>query len=166
MLERIIRFVANHEDCLSRSLEIGHITGSAWILDSSGAYALLTHHRKLDRWLQPGGHVEDDTDILASALREAREETGLEGVRPLSDQIFDVDVHRIPSRGGEAEHFHYDVRFLFEADRAAPLSISSESRELAWVEISKVAELNPEESMRRLVGKSLQRLNGRAPDSH
>ena len=161
MLEQMIRFVAEHEDCLSRSLGLGHVTGSAWILDSSGAYALLTHHRKLGRWLQPGGHVEDDADILASALREAREETGLVDVRPLSEGIFDVDIHRIPSRGAEAEHFHYDVRFLFEADRAAPLRVSSESRELAWVEVTKVAELNPEESMRRLVRKSQHRLAGR-----
>ena len=84
-LDRIIKFVRNHDHCCDRTLAVGHITASCWIIDETFRYALLTHHRKLDRWLQLGGHIEDDRDILSAALREAREESGLDdkGVPPM-----------------------------------------------------------------------------------
>ncbi len=112
------------------------------------------HHGKLDRWLQLGGHVDGNPDLAAAALREAQEESGLQSVRLASAAIFDVDRHAIPARGAEPEHWHYDVRFLFEADPAEPLVVSDESHELAWVELDRVAALNPSESLARLVRKS------------
>ncbi len=131
------------------------MTGSAWIVDCERTHALLTHHRKLDKWLQLGGHADGDPDILRVALREAREESSLEAIRPVSEEIFDVDIHAIPARGGEPAHFHYDVRFLLEADRAAALAVSEESRSLAWVPLDRVAELNGEESVLRMVRKTV-----------
>ena len=157
MLAEYIPFIRAHPDCLWRTCLTGHLTASAWVVDSARRHTLLTHHHKLDRWLQLGGHVDGDADLLAAATREAREESGLAGVRAVSAEIFDVDRHRIPARGAEPEHWHYDVRFLFEADPAEPLVVSNESKELAWVGLGSVATLNPSESLARMVRKTPSR---------
>ena len=154
MVARLRHFVETYIDCFERSLQIGHITGSGWVVDHERAHALLTHHRKLNKWLQLGGHADGDPDALRVALREAREESGLTMIRPVSDAIYDIDIHVIPARDSEPEHLHYDVRFLLEAGRAAPLLASGESRSLAWTPLTKIAGLNPEESMARMVAKT------------
>ena len=153
-LDRLTRFVKDHPDCFERALQIGHITGSAWVIDRQRTHALLTHHRKLDKWLQLGGHADGDPDVLQVALREAREESNLDAIRPVSEVIYDIDIHAIPARGTDPEHLHYDVRFLLEADRAAPIRASHESRSIAWTPLDKIATLNPEESMTRMVAKT------------
>ncbi len=155
MLAQITDFVAQYDNCFERTLQIGHITGSAWIIDRDRSHALLTHHRKLDRWLQLGGHSDGDANTLNVALREGVEESGLSGLRPVSELIFDVDVHLIPARKGEPDHYHYDVRFLLEADRHTPLVISEESNQLAWVPLTEILNLAPDDSIRRMVAKSL-----------
>lgn len=152
-----IAFVEAHADCLLRSCVPGHLTGSAWIVSPDRMRTLLTHHRKLDKWLQLGGHADGDEDLLAVALREAREESGLATVRPISTAIFDVDRHWIPPRKTDPGHYHYDLRFLIEADPTEPIMISSESKDLAWVAIAEVTALNPEESMARMVRKMNRR---------
>ena len=154
MLEDITAFVRAHENFYSRELLIGHLTGSAWIVDETFSHALLLHHGKLNKWLQPGGHIEDDADLLSAALREAREETGV-AVHPHSATIFDVDIHEIPARPDEPAHFHYDIRFLLIADRTAPLLVSSESMDLAWVALSEIETLTQEESVLRMGRKTL-----------
>jgi 8-oxo-dGTP pyrophosphatase MutT (NUDIX family) len=154
MLARMRNFVQRNPDCFSPSLASGHITGGAWILDRTRRYALLTHHRKLDKWLQLGGHADGETDALAIALREAREESGLTTIRPVSHTIFDVDVHPIPARGVQPAHCHYDIRFLMEADRSEALQVSSESKALAWVEIAAISRYSTEASMVRLAAKT------------
>jgi len=154
MLEQIKQFVCRYDDFHSRAQQAGHLTGSAWILDNDRTHALLTYHGKLDCWVQLGGHVENDADMLSAAWREACEESGLLEVQPLSDSIFDVDVHAIPANPKEPAHFHYDIRFLFTADRNIPFVVSSESKALAWVELGKIAELTSEESVLRMVCKT------------
>jgi len=149
-----MQFAAANPDCLWRTCAPGHFTASAWIVDPARRRTLLTHHRKLDRWLQLGGHADGDPDLLAVALREAREESGLAGVRPVASDIFDLDRHLIPARPGEPEHLHYDVRFLLEADPAQPLVVTRESKDLAWIELAAVATLNPEESLLRMVRRT------------
>ena len=152
MLESITAFVSEYDNFYSRELSIGHITASAWIVDESQSHALLLHHGKLNKWLQPGGHIEDDADILAASIREAREETGVD-VNPHSEKIFDVDIHEIPARLSEPAHFHYDIRFLLIADMTAPLLVSSESKDLAWVDLSDIETLTQEESVLRMARK-------------
>jgi 8-oxo-dGTP pyrophosphatase MutT (NUDIX family) len=155
MTAATIGFVEAHPDCLLRSCVPGHLTGSAWIVNADRTRTLLTHHHKLDKWLQLGGHADGDGDLLAVALREAREESGLTWLRAVSAEIFDCDRHLIPARGAEPEHYHYDLRFMIEADPTESLVISSESKDLAWVEVAHVTTLNPEESMARMVRKSV-----------
>ena len=154
MLAEYGPFIAAHPDCLWRTCLEGHLTASAWIVDAGRARTLLTHHRKLDRWFQLGGHVDGEADLAAAALREAREESGLTRLRLVSPEVFDVDRHRIPARGAEPEHWHFDVRFLIEADPTEPLGISEESKDLAWVRLEEVAALNPSESIARMVRKT------------
>ena len=154
MTAATLRFVETHADCLQRTCVPGHLTGSAWIVSPDRTRTLLTHHHKLDKWLQLGGHADGDGDLLAVALREAREESGLAAVRAVAAEIFDCDRHLIPARGVEPEHYHYDLRFMIEADPAEPLVISNESKDLAWIELARVTALNPEESMARMVRKT------------
>jgi 8-oxo-dGTP pyrophosphatase MutT (NUDIX family) len=153
-LETIRAFVRREPQCFSRELAAGHVTGSAWVLDKERARVLLTHHRKLDLWLQLGGHADGDSNVARVALREAREESGLSSVVRVGDTIFDVDVHVIPARGREPAHYHYDIRYLFEADRREPLRISSESKDLAWIELARVASVATDSSVLRMVAKS------------
>ena len=154
-LEKTIRFVEKYENCHDRELGVGHITASAWITNPQRSHALMTHHQKLDRWLQLGGHTEDDADILSAALREAREESGLLEITPVSRAIFDVDVHLIPARKDDAEHFHYDIRFLLEADHSQTLVISSESKDLRWFNQPALEALHEGASIDRMVQKML-----------
>ncbi|MCY7353169.1 MAG: NUDIX hydrolase [Cytophagaceae bacterium] len=151
---RIIRFVSEHPDCFERTLAVGHVTGSAWIVDPARQQTVLLHHLKLDRWFQPGGHCDGDSDVQRVAFREANEETNLV-VKPIDRNIFDLDIHRIPGNSREAAHLHYDVRFLLEADPSQPLMPNSESKALAWVPLEKVVLYNPDASLMRMVAKSL-----------
>lgn len=164
MTQATIDFVEQHPSCFERSLLKGHVTGSAWIVSPDRQQTLLIHHRKLDRWLQPGGHADGDPDVGAVALREAQEETGLTTLNlvtpagPDSDSsgvvpIFDVDIHPIPARNGVPEHLHYDIRFLVEADPAEPLGFSDEIKNIRWFFMNEVASITDSESVLRLIQK-------------
>lgn len=118
----------------------GHITGSSWIVDSTGKYVLLTHHAKLNRWLQPGGHADGQEDVMAVAQREAYEETGLTSLEPVMQSIFDLDIHPIPARADFPAHLHYDIRFLFVANRDEAFTVTDESHDLAWIAYNDIPE--------------------------
>ncbi len=154
MRDRVVALIERNADAFERSLLSGHVTASAWIVDPSRTRALLLHHRKLDRWLQPGGHADGDADLRRAALREAREETGLTTLRFANDRIYDVDVHAIRARPGEPAHEHFDVRFVLEADPAEPLVGNRESREVAWIALDALADYGVDESVLRLARKT------------
>jgi len=133
----------------------GHITASAWIVDKNKTHALLIHHAKLNRWLQPGGHADGDEDILNVATREVNEETGLTDLTLLVPGIFDLDIHPIPSRKDFPEHLHYDIRFAFIVSRKDDLKISDESRDLKWIHLEDVPALtNQNASILRMIQKT------------
>jgi 8-oxo-dGTP pyrophosphatase MutT (NUDIX family) len=148
-----IEFVKQNPLCFERSLQVGHVTGSALVIDETGEFVLLMHHRKLNRWFQPGGHADGESDILQVALKEAQEETGLEQIEIISSSIFDVDVHLIPANSKDPAHYHYDIRFLLKANKEEPLKINSESKNLAWIPLTEVALYNDSESLLRMVRK-------------
>lgn len=155
VVDRLAAFVNGEPNCFERTTKEGHITGSAWIVDPTGSRVLLTHHRKLDKWLQLGGHADGDSDVLAVAIREAREESGVEDVAPMSTEIFDVDIHSIPARGEEPEHFHYDIRFVLRAAHTDHI-VSDESHDLAWVPIHSIGDYTTEGSMLRMAHKHVR----------
>lgn len=128
------------ENPFLRSRLAGHFTGSAWLVSADGARVLLTHHRKLDRWLQLGGHADGERDLARVALTEAGEESGLTGL-VLEDGavLFDIDKHWIPERKDVPGHWHYDARYVVRALGNEAFVVSEESLALAWREVTDVA---------------------------
>lgn len=164
---RIVDFVRSTPACFERSHEAGHITGSAWVINCDHRRTLLTHHRKLDKWLQLGGHVDGQPDVLAAALREAREESGIECIEPIRKNIFDVDVHWIPPRNQELGHYHHDIRFLVrvtDPSRERSIIISDESHDLRWFSIDDFQPVDADESVLRMWTKWRQVLSNGKPE--
>ncbi|MFP6654049.1 MAG: NUDIX hydrolase [Myxococcota bacterium] len=158
-IDRIQTLVANEQRCFHRDCFPGHITASAWIVSRESGAALFTHHRKLGRWLQLGGHVDGDPDLLASAIREAEEESGLRDFESLPKgpvcEILDVDVHDIPARASEPRHQHHDIRFLLQvSDQQAIVHQASESKEIRWFDAAAFAAQFDEESLTRMARKA------------
>jgi len=151
--ENTLGFVSRTPNCASRETLAGHVTASAWILSPDLKSALLTHHKKLGRWFQLGGHVEEDRSIQAAALREAREESGISKIDLLDEALFDIDVHLIPERKGTPAHYHYDCRFLMVAgDRE--FMVSEESNDLAWLNLTEIPQSLADDSIVRMQSKT------------
>ncbi|MBA8683596.1 NUDIX hydrolase [Stenotrophomonas tumulicola] len=126
-------------DPFLRERVAGHFTASAWLVSADGTRVLLTHHRKLGRWLQLGGHADGDHDLARVAMNEAEEESGLTGLVLDDPAIFDLDKHWIPERGDVAGHWHYDVRFVIRAGASEAFVVSEESLDLAWRPVAEIA---------------------------
>jgi 8-oxo-dGTP pyrophosphatase MutT (NUDIX family) len=147
---RMLDLIERHpQDAHRRTLLEGHLTASALVVDARFERALLTHHRKLGRWLQLGGHCDGDANLAHVALREATEESGIPDLAVLPTPI-DLDIHAIPARGSEPEHFHYDTRFLVVAPPGAIEVLSEESHALRWLASGELASLSADASVRRL----------------
>jgi 8-oxo-dGTP pyrophosphatase MutT (NUDIX family) len=164
VVDRIRALVTEHADCFERTCRPGHITGSAWVLSHDRTCCLLVHHAKLNRWLQPGGHADGETEIAEVALREAQEETGLTRLTlpTFAGQLvpLDLDVHLIPERRRpdgsliDDAHEHHDVRFLLIAEPDQETVLSEESHDLGWFTHDEVLALTNEESVLRMLRKA------------
>ncbi|WP_341225015.1 NUDIX hydrolase [uncultured Arcticibacterium sp.] len=152
MREKLLLFVKEHENCFERSLLIGHVTASCWVINKSRSKVLLIHHAKLNKWLQPGGHCDGNEHTYKVAEKELLEETGLVALTENSN-IFDVDIHVIPERKGVPEHKHYDIRYLFQVDEEAPLVQNHETLGMKWIAMVDVPTLSSEESILRMINK-------------
>lgn len=153
--DTVLDFFLDHPDAAERSCAVGHLTGSALVVEATGRRTLLMLHRKLGRWFQPGGHADGDANLAAVALREATEETGIDGLRVALPAI-DVDVHRVQPPGSEP-HLHLDARFLVVAPAGAAEQANEESLALRWVTEDELDALDPpvDDSTRRLVRRGL-----------
>ncbi len=129
---KMLDFLQTYPDCCERSLQIGHFTASAFLLNKQGTHALLMHHAKLNIWVQPGGHADGKTDLLAVALNEAQEESGILHITPLLTSIFDIDIHDIPPYKHEPAHQHYDVRFILKVMSDEFVVQNHEAHDLQW----------------------------------
>ncbi len=134
----LIELLEQTPDAFERETLPGHVTASAFILNSACDAILLTHHSKLDCWLPLGGHCDGIRDPRFSALRESYEESGLNRITMLQQELFDIDIHDIPAGDQMPVHTHYDLRFLLQADDAARLRPTNESKALAWVRLDEL----------------------------
>ena len=152
---KMLNFFDNHDGCFEKDNLPGHFTGSAWVISPDKNKILMTHHKKLNMWLQLGGHADGEKDLKSVALKEAKEESGFNNFSILSEEIFDLDIHKIEPMNEEPEHLHYDVRFLLEADpNEQNIIISEESHDVKWIHLDNVLEYNSEESISRMVKKT------------
>jgi len=151
----MLKFLDDETGYFLRNSYNGHFTGSAWIVSPDRSRILMTHHKKLGKWIQLGGHADGENDLLKVALREAKEESGIQQFKVFSEEIFDLDIHEIPQNNSELGHLHYDVRFLIEADPTGEaVIISDESHDVTWIPLADVAKLNPEVSIQRMKKKT------------
>jgi 8-oxo-dGTP pyrophosphatase MutT (NUDIX family) len=164
VVEQVRQLVDNAPDCFQRTCRPGHITGSAWVLSADCSHCLLLHHRKLNRWLQPGGHADGQHQIEQVALREAREESGLARLELVQEGPLlvplDIDVHTISARRDsqgnlvEDAHQHHDFRFLLIAPKGQPLVKNEESNDIGWFSPERLLEVTREESLLRMLRKA------------
>ncbi len=143
-------FIQKNPLCFERTLEEGHLTASCWLWNKERTACLFTLHKKLKKWLQLGGHADGDSDLLQVALKEAKEESGIEALEVLSEEIFDLSIHEIPTNSKEKAHLHYDVRFLLRATTNTPFVISSESDDLKWIRLDDFNQYELDPSILRM----------------
>lgn len=159
----MIRKLADEHDILSQYCQVGHVTGSALVVDVEKQRILLHFHKKLKRWLQFGGHMEDDEfDPAVTAHREAIEESGLTDLTWLIDNQLplDIDVHEIPARGNFPEHLHLDFRYVLATKQPNSVQVGDdESDQFRWLSFAEAAQLEDaiDPALHRLIGKA-QRL--------
>jgi 8-oxo-dGTP pyrophosphatase MutT (NUDIX family) len=136
--------------------ETEHITASAVVAQPDGSAFLLVHHRRLDRWLQPGGHIEpEDESTLAAALREAREETGIQSFEtPFDGRILDLDVHPIPAFPDRPPHVHFDLRYVATTRRDPPPHPSDEVLAARWFGLVEALAAGVDASLARALKKA------------
>ena len=152
---KMLNFFENLDGCFKKDNLPGHFTGSASVISPDKNKILMTHHKKLNMWLQLGGHADGEKDLKLVAIKEAKEESGFNNYSILSEEIFDLDIHMIESINEEPEHLHYDVRFLLEADpNEQNIIISEESNDVKWIHLDDVLEYNSEGSISRMVEKT------------
>ena len=158
--DEMIAFCDAHPDALLRTCAPGHLTGSAVVLDATGAHVLLMLHRKLGRWLQMGGHCDGDGDLAAVALREATEESGIAGLRLLPEPV-DLDIHPVPCPPGHAGR-HLDVRYVALAPPGVAAPGNRESIAVRWFPLDRLPT-GSDPGTRRMVEAAVARAGASRP---
>ena len=160
---QVLGLLAEHgADLADRTTAPGHLTGSALVVDAAGERVMVMLHRKLRRWLQPGGHADGDHELAGVALREATEETGIEGLRVRVPAV-DLDVHQVDHGDALGAHLHLDLRFVVVAPPGAEPSGNHESLDLRWVTPEELADLADEDGLVRLAAAGLAALRSSPP---
>ena len=149
----IIQFLKTNEIIIGTQNTEGHVVASAWIVNPKRDKVILSHHRILDIWVQLGGHTDEGETAYEAALREGYEESGLEQIKDLDFKIFDLDVHYFPETKKRKAHYHYDIRYIFEADENQKIIVSNESKDVRWIPFEELAIYTEEKELHRMMGK-------------
>jgi 8-oxo-dGTP pyrophosphatase MutT (NUDIX family) len=148
MVGRALELVGTGDSSNRDRFDPGHFTASGFVVSPDGSALLLIHHRRLDRWLQPGGHIDpEDVSPIAAAAREVLEETGV-AAEPILEDLVDLDIHPIPPRAPEPAHEHFDLRFAFRALDAEVIA-DEEVNDAVWVPWSQIESYAVDDSVIR-----------------
>lgn len=155
-----LRLLHTNPRCLWRDdFAPGHITGSVLVSNLDCTRVLLLHHKKLNLWVQFGGHCDGDGDVYTAALREMTEECGITPDSVIgTSAIFDLDIHAIPERGTEPEHLHFDVRFHVRFDDTKPIPGSDENQKYQWFDLDAAEALVPRDHGRWRMFQKLRQI--------
>lgn len=158
-IRQLVQFLSMGNSHYDRTNLLGHVVADAWIVNPERNSVVLIEHGAHKVWTAPGGHCDGDTDVLATARREAWEETGLADINLLlGGGIYDINVSLVPTRDThgklEPSHIHFDICFAFEAPQDAILKISDESTGLAWVLFEDSSALKTSASFQRRLLKT------------
>lgn len=146
----IIDFIEKNDDAFLRTNLVAHITASSWVVNRSRDKVLMIYHNIYDSWAWTGGHADGDTDLLAVALRECREETGITNVRPVSEDIFSLEILTVDGHEKRGKyvpcHLHLNITYLLEADESDVLHIcEAENSGAKWFSLADALKASSEQ---------------------
>ncbi len=150
---KMLDLLNSNPNCFERTCLHAHFTASAWVINKDKTQVVLLHHKKLNRWFQPGGHADGNINLWEVACKEMEEETGITQFLNNNKNIFDIDIHTIPAHKEVPTHNHYDVRFIFIVPNKTTLLQNEESNELCWVAMADIEKYTSEKSILRMVKK-------------
>ena len=151
-VDRCLHFLLNDPACFERSNRHGHFTGSSLIVDPAAGKTLLVHHKKYNRWVQPGGHSDGIRDTFFTAWEEAFQESGLKDIRPIAPwKIADVNIQPVERYEDVPPHLHYDLRYFFRAFSSETVVVSDESYDVAWFLPEEMPRHDDDDELVRLV---------------
>ena len=161
--EIIIKYMDTFDDVITRNNEIGHLTSSCWIVNKEKTKVLMAYHNIYDSWAWTGGHADGDSDLLNVSLKEAREETGLEKVEPLSNKIFSLEVLGVDGHMKKGKyvssHIHLNVTYLLCVDENETLHIKKdENSGVKWFELDDAVKVSNEPYMKKIYSKLNKKL--------
>lgn len=152
--EKIVEYLKTNNIIIDTENKDGHLTASAWIVNSKRDKILMTHHKILDIWIQLGGHTNKGETAFIAALREGYEESGLKTISEVNKDIFDLDVHYFPETRKNKAHYHYDIRYLFEANENDEIVVSNESKDVKWISFEDLYKFTDEKALQRMMEKA------------
>lgn len=146
----LLRWIDSGVDILTRENEVAHLTASAWVMNPERTKVLMAYHNLYDSWAWLGGHADGESDLLAVALREVEEESGVGAVCPVTDEILSIEtlcVQGHEKRGRYVPcHLHLNVTYLLEADPNQPLRVKpNENSAVAWINVEDIPKKSTEE---------------------
>ena len=159
----MLKYIGENPDILLRSNETAHFSASAWVVNPARTKVLMLYHNIYNSWSWPGGHADGEEDLLAVALREVREETGIANVRPVSDELYSLEILTVNAHFKRGKyvvpHLHLNLTYLLEADEGQEIhSKPDENSAVKWFLLDEAVAASSEPDMRIVYAKLNQKL--------